>query len=663
MAYSLDQSQEQAAETSDGQFLIIACPGSGKTTVIIERIHRMIEKGIPQANMLVITFTKAAADEMQKRYEDKFGTSAVLFGTIHSVCFRVLRKALNLSVENILRESEQWDFFRRYLISRISQTDLEEYIRQLMTEISYVKNSRTNPAAYISNVCSSNDFVQFFYAYEDYKRERSLIDFDDMLILCRKVLIHMPQELAYWKEKFKYIMIDEFQDTNRIQADIFYMLAGKNGNIFVVGDDDQSIYGFRSADSTIMLEFQKTFPQCTKIYLDTNYRSCENIVEGAAKLIKHNQIRFEKQIRANRKDTGTIFTTCHKDSMAQALSVIENVRQMHKNGIDYNDMAVLYRTNNENQILVGSLISLKDDKIPFYTTENPKDIHNEFIYGDLMAYWRLAEGNWKDGDLQRILNRPSRFLKAEVFKDCKFVLNDMLRHCDMLEGSNRINQAKSKIFDLVMHVKKLKGKPPEEFIDYMMNVVQYKKWLSDYAAFTGKKVEDLLGILQMLKEEAKGFTSMADWDAYAQFYAKKIQELRRSKNKKGLCLSTFHSAKGLEWKAVILIDCNEGFCPYRKADTPAQYEEERRLFYVAATRAKDTLLMFYLKADAEMEKSPSRYLSEFGLMGEDAVKKKAPRHIGYFPDLAVPEKHKETQPLPAVKLTERGQKLATALRQ
>lgn len=663
MAYSLDQSQEQAAETSDGQFLIIACPGSGKTTVIIERVHRMIEKGIPQTNMLVITFTKAAADEMQKRYEDKYGTSGVLFGTIHSVCFRVLRKALNLSMDNILRESEQWDFFRRYLINRISKTDLEEYIRQLMTEISYVKNSRTNPATYISNVCSSTDFVQFFHAYEDYKREHSFIDFDDMLILCRKVLIHMPEELKYWKEKFKYIMIDEFQDTNRIQADIFYMLAGKNGNIFVVGDDDQSIYGFRSADSTIMLEFQKTFPQCTKIYLDTNYRSCENIVEGAARLVKNNQVRFEKQIKASRKESGTIFTVCHKDALSQAISVIENVRQLHKNGIDYNDMAVLYRTNNENQFLVGALISLKEDKIPFYTTENPKDIHNEFIFGDLMAYWRLAEGNWKDGDLQRILNRPSRYLKAEVFKDCKYNLNDMLQHCDRLDGSGRISQAKSMIFDLVMHVKKLKGKAPEDFINYVMNMIQYKKWLSDYAAFTGKKEEDLLGILQMLKEEAKEFTTMADWDAYAKFYAKKIQELRRKKVKNGLCLSTFHSAKGLEWKAVILIDCNEGICPYHKAENPAEFEEERRLFYVAATRAKDTLLMFYLKTNGDMEQSPSRYLSEFGLISDDVVTKKTPAKKSRFPDLVTPEKHKTTQPLPAVRLTERGQKHVAALRQ
>ena len=667
ISISLDPNQEAAADALDGQTLVVACPGSGKTTVIIEHVHRLAERGIPHQNLLVITFTKAAAEEMQKRYETAFGTSGILFGTIHSVCFRVLRKAMGLCADSILREAEQWDFFRQYLYRRVQKTDLEEYIRQLLTEISYVKNGQLDPVRYNPSVCSSENFVQFLGAYEDFKQKHGKIDFDDMLILCRACLLERPEELAFWKRQFRYIMIDEFQDTNRIQADIFYMLAGENGNLFVVGDDDQSIYGFRSADSSIMLDFKKTYPACREYFLSTNYRSLEKIVNGASRLISYNEVRFKKDFRASRHGEGETSCAAFTDSLTQARSVVATIRRLHGSfSVPYNEIAVLYRTNVQNQILVGQLIAQKEDEIPFYTTERPRDYHNEFIFGDLMAYWRLAEGTWKNGDLQRILNRPSRYLKAEVFKDCLFDLRALMERCSTIEDRNRADRARSQIFDMCYHIKELKGKAPADFIKYCVNSIGYKRWLKDYADFTGKNLDDLYAVLQMLTDEASQFSTMQDWEAYAKFYAQKLEDMRRDRKRDGVCLSTFHSAKGLEWKAVIVIDCNEEVCPYKKAETPEEFEEERRLFYVGATRAKDILLFFYVKEREGMDLSPSRYLSEFGVLGDvprrarDPKKDSAaagtakigrPKAVPADPAVGT----KQGPPLPAVKLTKKGQ--------
>lgn len=613
MAYELDVKQNAAADTKDGQVLVIACPGSGKTTVIIERVHRLINKGVRPGKMLVITFTKAAADEMRRRYEEKHGKSEILFGTIHSVCYRIIQREYKFSRENILKESEQWDFFRRYLFKRVDKTDLEEYIRQLLTEISFVRNRQMDPHRYDPDVCSSDMFVQILSAYSDYKLEQNKIDFDDMLIICRKTLIRNPEALAFWKKQFEYIMIDEFQDTNKIQADIFYMLAGKYGNLFVVGDDDQSIYGFRSADSSIMLDFRKWYPDCKEIYMDTNYRSSQKIVNSAAQLIEHNHVRFQKDIKPNRKDTGNVFLCAFDSSLQQAVMVIEHIANIHKNGTAYEEIAVLYRTNSQSQILISLLVSMKDP-FPFYSTEPPKDIHNEFIFGDLMAYWRLAEGNWKQGDLQRILNRPGRYLKAEAFKKCSWNLNEMLACCNNLSNPSA---AKDRIFDLYSDVQQLKGKKPTDFIKCVMKLMRYEDWLSSYADFTGKDLDSLHGILEIIQDEAARFETMQDWYDYSIYYANKLQEMRRNKNRNGVCFSTFHSAKGLEWSTVIIIDCNEDICPFKKAEKPEEFEEERRLFYVGVTRAKNELLLFYNKENHDRSLQPSRYLHELGFMGYD----------------------------------------------
>jgi DNA helicase-2/ATP-dependent DNA helicase PcrA len=292
--------------------------------------------------------------------------------------------------------------------------------------------------------------------------------------------------------------------------------------------------------------------------------------------------------------------------------VLNMIEEYHQKGIDYSDMAVLYRTNAQNLLLVGKLLK---SAVPFFTTEPPKDYHNEFIFGDLMAYGRLASGNWRKGDIQRILNRPGRYLKAEPFKNLPFEENAFLNACNSFDQA-KVVQAKVKVKELFSDIKALGLiKEPYLFVKHLAYVNGYRPWIKDFCSFCKKDPFATQELFDLLAEESKGFSSMEEWQEYADFYAKELEEKRRDKKKNGVCLSTFHSAKGLEWKVVIIIDANEGITPSKQAETSEDYEEERRAFYVAATRAKDYLDIISTCSNGDTENQASRYITEMQLTG------------------------------------------------
>lgn len=610
---ALSEQQQEAVKTIEGQVLVISCPGSGKTTVMVSRTANLIKHGVHPDNILVITFTKEAATQLKNRFEKNYGKTTVFFGTIHSICYRVIQRAFGYRREDILLESEQWDFFRQLLYRKVETDDFEDYVKKLLGEISYVRNCEISVAGYKPQNSKKEIFLKAFDAYEEYKRNLGKIDFDDMLIFCRKCFREMPEELRFWKDRFKYIMIDEFQDTNSIQADIFYMLAGKNGNIFVVGDDDQSIYGFRSADSDIMLDFPKIYPDAKVIHMSTNYRSEPDIIKYAAKLIGHNEKRFKKQFLANKDGRSRISVCAYDDMYGQADDVLEKIKMLHKEGVGYNQMAVLYRTNSQNQIPMGLLM---EEDIPFYSTEPPKDYHAEFMFGDFMAYYRLSAGCWEKGDVQRILNRPSRYLKSDYFKNLPYEEKALLDACKRMGAQS--SRAMVQIFDMENDIKKLKGKRPFDFINTLLFIIGYDKFIDQFTEFCQKDKNHVHQILDMLRAEAARFDSMEDWKAYAEFYAKELQKKKRDKRKEGVCFSTFHSAKGLEWDVVFIIDAAEDYSPYVKAETPEDFEEERRLFYVAMTRARNSLYMSYA-VGRDKKTTCSRYIAEMGFPKKQIV--------------------------------------------
>ena len=605
----LNENQQKAVDTLQGQVCLVACPGSGKTTVIVNRANNLIKHGVNPANILVITFTNQAANDMKKRYEDNFGEDGILFGTIHSLCFRVLQKKYGYKREDILKPSEQMRFFYETVIRKKFKTDdLDNYVKTCISEVSCIRNSELEYRKFKPSVATQRDFIYLYEQYIDFKKNLGKVDFDDMICTCKHLFETDFETLHFWQNQFRYIMIDEFQDTNKIQAEIFYMLAGRNGNICIVGDDDQSIYKFRAADFRIMLGFTRYYPNATTIPLTTNYRSQECIVRHAAQLINHNEKRFKKDFLAFRGTTdGTVTCQATESPMEEACLILRSIEKKNEQGTPFQNMAVLYRTNSQNQLLIGKLLKAS---IPFYSTEAPKDYHDDMIFKDIMAYYRLSHGCARNGDAQKVLNHPGRYIKNDIFKGVSSTREAFISACEKLPTDEQF-AAKIKIREFFSDLDGMKNiVSPKQFVRHIGFMLNYRNWLKDYARYCKKDEDEYLSVFDMLWEESKEFETMEEWQKYADYYAEELQKKRKERKKDGVCLSTFHSSKGLEWENVFIIDANENVTPSKHAETQEDFEEERRCFYVAATRAKDHLTILFTTGNGDSKRSLSRFVSE-----------------------------------------------------
>lgn len=586
----------------DGPVIVVACPGSGKTTTVLERTNNIIKSGIDPNKILVVTFTKNAADEMKTRFEERYDAKGTVFCTIHSLCFGILRKYEGLDAQNILKEWEQYKYFKEYFKNVVDQSDMDSLCERIISEISYVTNAKLSSLEYKS-ACKTKegdlDFHRCYQDYQNFKKQIGKIDFDDMLVKSNIILHSDAEELNYWQDSFPYICIDEFQDTNIIQSEIFYLLAEKYNNLCVVGDDDQSIYGFRSADSSIMLNFEKSFPNAKRFTLSTNYRSCKNIVEEAGNLISHNNVRFDKEFKAYNDKNGIIVKKKMEDIDERGTEyIVDQIRKWKKDGVPYEEMSILFRIN---KIAVPLISALLDEDIPFKTKEAIPDIHKEFFFWDLKHYYALAEGKGTMNDLLSILNHPTRFLKKTDFekvdKPNRF---KMLAVCEKYRGQGqRYYTMKARINDLFDTLELLKGKTPVQYVK-IIYTYEYKKWMEDFIEFIHRDERNVMTSFEQVQNEAINFETMEDWFKYADEYGKILQEKRNAKE--GVTLATFHGAKGLEWEKVIVYRTDKDMTPYKLAVTDAEIEEERRMFYVAITRAKNELQLLY--------KSPSEFLEE-----------------------------------------------------
>ena len=607
----LSNEQQQIVKHIYGPVLVISCPGSGKTTVIVNRTNQMIQNGIEPGKILVVTFTKESATEMETRFLRDFGIKGVNFGTIHSFCFKVLASYYSYRKEDILTGTEQYIFFANCLREMCGKVE-EDKVLGLMSHVSFCRNKECPPGGYdpCDPVITKQEFLEAYKKYEAWKREVKKIDFDDMLILTRELLKSELQVLEYWQNKFPYIMVDEYQDTSSIQSDICNLLAAKFKNICVVGDDDQSIYRFRGAKVETILNFRKDYPDATIYKLGINYRSTTEIVNRAGLLIKNNTKRYKKDFLANRTEKGYVGVKVYDMSVKQTLSVVKQIEELHENGVPYNEIAVLYRTNIQNQLFLPHMMS---KKVPFYTTEAPQDIHDEIMFGDIKAYYALANGVGTNKDLLRILNRPMRYLKKELFKDVAPTKSALEIACR--KAGERAGDCYMEIIKLLRDLERMKELKPSEFCSYMDIYFSYTKSIIDYAEYIGKDKEHIITIWEMLKKEAENFSTMGEWLAYGSEYKKKLQDERKKNYKKGVCFSTFHASKGLEWQVVFIIDATDDYCPHKKAESNDDFEEERRLFYVGVTRAKTECRISYVKDD---KTRASRYLGEMGLQIGDS---------------------------------------------
>ena len=406
-----------------------------------------------------------------------------------------------------------------------------------------------------------------------------------------------------WQEKFRYILIDEFQDINQVQYDVIRMLAAPQNNLFVVGDDDQSIYGFRGADSRLMFQFQKDFPDAKQLLLDVNYRSSENIVKNALKVIANNEIRFDKKIRAWKEAGETLHVQEVKDPTEEADYVTEQIKKQIEKGIPAEEIAVLFRIHTDARAVVEALI---DEKIPFQMREHLPNLYNHFIAKDIMAYFRLAMGQRERRDFLQVMNRPKRYLGRDCLSAGVVAFEEMRKfYCDKEWMQDRIDQFE-------WDIKMLAKMAPYAAIQYLKKKIGYEEFLREYAATKRIKISDLKEVLSEIEEAAKPFQSMEEWFDHVEEYteALKKKEQQKDQDREGVRLMTLHASKGLEFHTVFLIEANEGRIPYQKAEKEQNVEEERRLFYVGMTRAKEVLKIVYVKLKNGKETSPSRFVEE-----------------------------------------------------
>ena len=607
---SLNHAQTEAVAHNKGPCMVLAGPGSGKTLTIAKRIEYLIMKHkVRPEEILVITFTKYAAWEMKNRTRSICGPSsyAVTFGTFHGIYYGILKWAYRLNQSNLLSDEEKYRILREILpgIDWDQEPEADEekdYLQELAIEIGNVKNNCMDIEEYEPVKYTTEKFRKLYRTYEETKKKYRKIDFEDMLIQCRDLFMKRPDILKKWQEKFQYILVDEFQDVNQAQYDVVRMLAEPQNNLFVVGDDDQSVYGFRGAKPGIMMEFMKDYPKARQILLDVNYRSSGYIVKGALRVIGNNKIRFEKKIEAFRKPDETVHVQEVKDPVQEAEYVLERIREYREKGVSYTEMAVLYRTNVDARAMSELMTEYQ---IPFVMKEHLNNIYEHFIALDMISYLRLSQGEYDRKYFLQIANRPNRYLTRESMKTGNVSYESLRRYYrDKDWMVDRIDQ-------LEWDMKMICDKTPYAAIQYIRKRMGYDEFLKEYAAYRKISSEDLFAVLEEIWQNSKGYGTIKEWFEHIESYGKMLKEQnKKNGEKEGVNLMTMHAAKGLEFDTVFVIEANEGSCPYKKATTDEEIEEERRLFYVAMTRAKRKLVISYVKEKNGKDLLPSRFVSE-----------------------------------------------------
>ncbi len=602
------KSQLEAIRHNQGPMMVLAGPGSGKTTVITHRTKYLIEEcNVDPSKILVITFTRAAAREMRERFERLMEGKAarVSFGTFHSIFFTILKYAYRYDASNIAREEQRIQFVKE-LMDRL-ELDVEdenEFVSSILTEISSVKGEMVNLDHYYAKNCSEEIFKRLYQGYEKRMQQANLIDFDDMLVMCYELFTQRKDILEAWQARYQYILIDEFQDINRIQYEIVRMLAKPEDNLFIVGDDDQSVYRFRGAKPEIMLGFGNDYPEAATVLLGRNYRSTEDIVKPAIRLIEHNKKRYEKEITANRGPGRPVVTAVCKDAMEETQKIVSELQGYVQAGYQLEDIAVLYRTNMNPRLLVERLMEYN---IPFHMKDTLPNLYEHWITKNILSYIQAAHGDLSRANILQIINRPNRYISRDSLGD----------QTVSFEAVKSFYQDKSwmveRIEQLEYDLKMIKNMAPAAAVTYIRKAVGYDDYLKEYAGFRRLKPEEILEIPDQLSESAAAYKTMDAWYTHMKEYGERLKQKAQDQSAapEGVALMTMHSSKGLEFKVVYIIDANEGITPHRKAMLDVDMEEERRMFYVAMTRAKDRLHVYYVKERYGRRQEPSRFIGEY----------------------------------------------------
>lgn len=604
-----NEAQKKAINHIDGPMMVLAGPGSGKTTVITHRVRQLIEKaGVSPANILVVTFTKAAATEMKERFKTLVGGQnlPVSFGTFHAIFFSILKHAYKYDNKNVLSADKKRLIFQEIIeSSRLEIDDEAEFIESIENEISLIKGERLSLDNYYAATCGADIFKSIYTQYQQLLREQNLLDFDDMMLYTYELFDKRADILEAWQKKFQYILIDEFQDVNRIQYEIIRMLAAPKNNLFIVGDDDQSIYHFRGARPDIMLNFPKDYPSAKTVVMDINYRCSRNIAQIAGRVIKNNRVRFQKQMRSACGDGSKVEMKAFKTPLEECRMLISEIKRLHETeGLPFKEIAVLYRTNTGARMLVSQLLSYN---IPFKMKDRLPNMYEHWIMHNIMSYVHIAGGGRERRDYLQIINRPNRYVSRQAFDAPKVDFEKVKAFYEDKEWMLE----RLETFEEDLHM--LDTMPPYAALNYLRQGIGYEQFLYDYAMEHKLKPDELIDIYDNIQESAKSYRTWDEWFAYIEGYTKRLkaQEMNpRRFTDDSVVLSTMHSAKGLEYDAVFIIDVNEGIIPYKKAVLDEEIEEERRMLYVAMTRARKNLNIYFVRERHGKVMEMSRFGSE-----------------------------------------------------
>lgn len=604
--------QSEAISWGQGPLLVLGTPGSGKTTVITYRILNLIEKHkVRPESILVITFTRAAADSMRERFvkisDDKYKN--VRFSTFHSFFYWIVRTAYGFKDGAVITEDEKYNIIRKIINKiNIEYNNNEEILKSAVRQLGLISCDMIDIEDYYSKDMPAGDFKNLYYIYKDYKKKTNRLDFDDMSTLCLSLLKERKDILAQIQKLYPYIMVDEFQDTNLIQYEILKLLVHPKDNIFAVGDDDQSIYGFRGARPDIMLSFGKEFKNSKVLSLSLNYRCPEIITKKSSSLIANNQKRYKKRLVSARKDQGRVTVFHPKDMKTEADMVIDRIRLSISEGTDPSEIAVLYRTNVDPRKLI---FKLREFNIPFVVKDLMLDIFNHFAVQPILDYIRFSLGDDRRDLFLRFMNKPVRYISRSMLSSDNVNLDDLIYEANENEKDYLVTNLKILKYSL----KRIERLDPFAAINYIRKAMEYDDYILDFCEKRNMDKDEVMDVLNEFQSMAEGMESFSEFFDFIDEY-RKVLEMEREKKKnrhesfEGVKLMTMHSSKGLEFKEVHIIDCVEGSIPHKKSKTELLMEEERRMFYVAVTRSSDKLYIYCPKIIGNSAKEVSRFVKE-----------------------------------------------------
>lgn len=590
MLENLNEMQIKAVKHKDGPLLILAGAGSGKTKVLTTRIAYLINNyNINPGNILAITFTNKAAGELKERISKLIGKTDLLATTFHSFGLKILRENYEklgfTSSINIMDSDDSLTLIKKILKDlNLDSKMFSPYM--IRNKISNNKSEFITPEDYSKFCFSEQDDVilKVYTKYQEILFKNNSVDFDDLLILPIKLFLNNEDVLEYYRDKYKYILIDEYQDTNHAQYLLTKMIASKHKNICVVGDSDQSIYAFRGANYRNILNFEKDYKNAVTIVLEQNYRSTKNILNAANSVIKNNDLRKEKNLWSNNNEGDKVTYYKAEDEVDEVNYSIREIKKLLDNNVELKDIAILYRTNAQSRVFENELLK---QNIPF------RIIGSFYFYQrkeikDLLAYLKLIHNNKDDISLLRVINEPKRGIGLKTLEELQTKANmynvslyEAITDGKTLEFKNIIEELTKSVEDMTL----------TEYIDLVLDKTGMRKALENEKTLEADiRLENLEEFKSVTKtyEEKVGLVSLEDFLMEVSLVSD-IEEYKDDPNR--LTLMTVHQVKGLEFPYVFITGLEEGMFPHKNAETRDEIEEERRLMYVAITRAKQKLYL------------------------------------------------------------------------